>query len=332
MLETFAPGEIADAADFQARVVARCQPAILRGLARDWPLTDAAASSSQRLLAYLHGLDAGATAEAFVGDRAIAGRYYYDSDLTAFNFSRLSAPLATIVARIVATAGVPDEPTIYAGSLPTDLYLPTFATDNAMPLVPASARPRLWIGHGSTVACHHDNFDNLACVAAGRRRFTLFPPDAIGDLYVGPIDHTMAGQPVAMAVGAPPDDPRFPRFGAARARALTVELEPGDALYLPKLWWHQVEALSPLNILVNYWWDASATGPDTPYTAMLLAIATIAERPPAERAAWRAFFDHYAFRPDGHPLAHLPEERHGILAAGRRGQLRAAVMRLLRGA
>lgn len=332
MLDVFVPGDIRDAADFSVRVVERCRPAILRGLVREWPLAVAAARSPGALRDYLHGLDTGGIAEAFVGDRAIAGRYYYAANLTDFNFRRIKEPLATIVERIVATAEMEDGPSLYAGSLPADAYLPTFAADNAMPLVPAAARPRLWIGHGSTVACHHDNFDNLACVVGGRRRFTIFPPDAIGDLYVGPIDHTMAGQPVAMAVGAPPDDPRFARFAAARDRAMTFELEPGDALYLPKLWWHQVEALSPLNILVNYWWDAFAAGPDSPYTAMMLAIATIAERPLAERAAWRAFFDHYAFRPDGHPLAHLPAERHGILASGRQGQLRAAVMRLLRGA
>lgn len=330
MLEVFVPGEIRDAADFGVRIVEPCRPAVLRDLVRDWPVADAAARSPHDLLDYLHALDGGGVAEAFVGDRSIAGRYYYAANLADFNFRRITEPLATIVERIVTTAEREDGSSLYAGSLPIDAFLPTFAAENAMPLVPSSARPRLWIGHGSTVACHHDNFDNLACVVGGRRRFTIFPPDAIGDLYVGPIDHTMAGQPVAMAVGAP-DDPRFTRFTAARDRAITVELEPGDALYLPKLWWHQVEALSPLNILVNYWWDAFAAGPDSPYTAMMLAIATIAERPLAERAAWRAFFDHYAFRPDGHPLAHLPAERHGILAAGRQGQLRAAVMRLLRG-
>ena len=125
--------------------------------------------------------------------------------------------------------------------------------------------------------------------------------------------------------------PRFPRFAAARERALLVELEAGDALYVPKLWWHQVEATAPFNVLVNYWWDAFAAGPDSPYTAMLLAVAAIAERPEPERAAWRTYFDHYVFRTGGHPLAHLPDERHGLLGPGQHGRLRATVMRLLRG-
>jgi hypothetical protein len=143
----------------------------------------------------------------------------------------------------------------------------------------------------------------------------------------------MAGQPTSMAAGAAPGDPRYPRFEAVRGRALVAELEPGDALYIPKLWWHQVEATEPVNMLVNYWWDGFSAGPDAPYTTMLLAMIAIAERPAAERAAWRAFFDHYVFRPDGHPLAHLPEERHGILGPLRAnyGRIRATIMQILRG-
>ena len=144
----------------------------------------------------------------------------------------------------------------------------------------------------------------------------------------------MAGQPTSLAAGAAVGDPRYLRFAAARARAVTVELAPGDALYLPKLWWHSVEATAPFNVLVNYWWDGFSSGPDAPHTTLLLAMIAIAERPAPERAAWRAFFDHYVFRPDGHPLAHLPEAQHGILGplrAGNYGRIRALVMKLLRG-
>jgi hypothetical protein len=143
----------------------------------------------------------------------------------------------------------------------------------------------------------------------------------------------MAGQPVSLAASAAPGDARYPRFQKVREQALVAELGPGDALYMPKLWWHQVEATSSFNGLVNYWWDAFAAGPDQPNTAMLLAMIAIAERPPAERAAWRAFFDHYVFRPAGHPLAHLPPEQHGLLGPLKEnyGRIRARVMHLLRG-
>ncbi len=325
------PEMLTDPERFREAVMWPCRPVVLRGVARDWPLV----TGGEGALADQFGrFDAGRTAEMFVGPPAIGARYHYDDALTGFNFTRREATFRDGLAEILETAGRPDVPSLYMGSLPVEMYLPGIEATTPLPFVPANVRPRVWIGHRSVVACHYDTQDNVACVVAGRRRFTLYPPDAIGDLYVGPIDHTMAGQPVALAAGATPDDPRYPRFAAARDRALTVELAPGDGLYIPKLWWHQVEATGDVNVLVNYWWDGFAAGPDQPYTAMLLAMIAIAERPPAERAAWRAWFDHYVFRPDGHPLAFLPPERHGALgslSSGHYGRLRAIIMRLLRG-
>lgn len=319
---------------FAQTVSALCKPVVLRGLCRSWPVVEASARGWATLSAYLVRLDAGRAGQAFIGAPAIEGRYDYGDGPDGFNFDRGSLTLTQSLERIGAAAADPSQPSVYMGSLPADDFAPGFAAENPLEILPPLARPRLWLGNASRVACHYDSFDNLACVVAGRRRFTLYPPDAIGDLYVGPIDHTLAGQPISLAAGAAPDDPRYPRFAAAADRAIVVELGPGDALYLPKLWWHQVEALEPANLLVNYWWDAFAAGPDAPYVTMMLAMIAIAERPEAERLAWRAFFDHYVFRPDGHPLAHMPTERHGLLgplADGNYGRIRAIAMKLLRG-
>ena len=68
-----------------------------------------------------------------------------------------------------------------------------------MPLLSPDASPRIWLGTAANVSSHYDTFDNLACVIAGRRRFTLYAPELIGRLYIGPIDHTMAGPPVSLA-------------------------------------------------------------------------------------------------------------------------------------
>lgn len=311
-----------------------CQPVLLKGLCQDWPAVAAASRGWDELGAYLLAFDAGLKGEAFVGAPAIAGRYDYGDGPDGFNFTRQSLNLTETLARVGEAASDASLPSVYMGSLPADDYVPGFAADNLVDVLPALARPRLWLGNAGRVACHYDTFDNLACVVAGRRRFTLYPPDAVGDLYVGPIDHTLAGQPVSLAASAEPGDPRYPRFAAAAARAMVVELGPGDALYLPKLWWHQVDALEPANLLVNYWWDGFAAGPDSPYVTMMLAMIAIAERPEPERQAWRAFFDHYVFRTRGHPLAHLPPERHGLLgplAQGAYGRIRAIAMRMLRG-
>jgi len=330
------PAAIRDAgpAGFAQTVTADCQPVLLPGLCRHWPAVEASERGWEALSAYLAGFDAGRSGQVFIGAPAIAGRYDYGDGPEGFNFERASLTLAQALDRIGEAAADPSRASVYMGSLPADDYAPGFAADNSIDLLPPLARPRLWLGNASRVACHYDSFDNLACVVAGRRRFTLYPPDAIGDLYVGPIDHTLAGQPISLAAGAAPGDERYPRFAAAAPRAIVIELAPGDGLYVPKLWWHQVEALEPTNLLVNYWWDAFAAGPDAPYVTMMLAMIAISERPTAERLAWRAFFDHYVFRPQGHPLTHLPAERHGLLgplAAGNYGRIRALVMKMLRG-
>jgi len=322
-----------DADSFRRAVAEKCEPVVLRGLCADWPAAQAAQQSWEALADYLLQFDSGKPAQAFVGAPAIAGRYYYSDDLTGFNFERVDMPLRQAVERMSIAAEDPELPSVYFGSLPAEDHFPGFADDNGLAIVPAAIQPLLWAGNASFVSAHYDTFDNVACVVAGRRRFTLYSPDSIGNLYVGPIDFTLAGPPVGLAVGSEPGDPRYPNFEAVRDQALVAELEAGDALYLPKLWWHQVEATAPLNLLVNYWWDAFPAGPDAPYTTMMLAMIAISERPTGERKAWQAFFDHYVFRPNGHPLAHLPPEKHGMLGPLKEnsGRIRARIMRTLRG-
>ena len=320
---------------FQRDVVAGCRPVVLRGLIADWPVVQAARGSAARLKDYLAAFDVGSRVEAYLGNPAIGGKYYYASGLKGFNFERRMMKLLEALHVMMESLDRPEAPSIYVGSVPTGETLPGFAAANAMPLLGQGVSPRIWLGTRSNVSCHHDTYDNLACVVAGRRRFTLFAPELIGKLYVGPIDNTMAGAPVSLAASADgPQDGDFPLFEEIRQQALRLELEAGDALYLPKLWWHKVESLAPLNGLVNYWWDAFSAGPDAPYTSMLLAMIAIAERPAAERQAWKAFFDHDVFRTRGHPLAHVPAEQHGLLGPLKPenyARIRARVMHMLRG-
>src|SRR6267378_1581655 len=125
---------------------------------------------------------------------------------------------------------------VYVGSVPTGDCLPGFAADNLISFAASGAGPRMWLGTAANISSHYDTFDNLACVIAGRRRFTLYPPDLIGRLYVGPLDNTMSGPPVSLAASAPDgSEKQFPLFAEVREQALTAELGPGDALYLPKL-------------------------------------------------------------------------------------------------
>lgn len=329
--------EVADAQSwsaerFRREIVAECRPAVLRGLVAQWPLVKAVSPTALR--DYVLKFDRGGRMEAFFGAPSIAGKYYYGDELKGFNFERRAMRFADALDAMITGLDQPGSPSVYAGSIHIDEFLPGLSAENPMPLVPSSASPRIWLGHESNVSCHYDAFENIACVIAGRRRFTLYPPELIGSLYIGPIDNTMAGQPVSLAASSPRDDTKYPLFARVRDAALVAELEPGDAMFLPKLWWHQVEGIAPFNGLINYWWDAFAIGPDAPYTSLLLSMIAIAERPLKERLAWKTWFDHYVFRPNGHPLAHLPPEKRGILGPlkpDNYGRIRAWVMQLLRG-
>ena len=318
--------------DFPA-ILEGCRPLILRNQVAGWPVVEAGRKGPEAFCDYVLSFDRGLAMEAFFGPPEIRGKYFYESGFAAFNFERRQMPLAAAVKAVVESLGKAGSPSIYAGSVSIDDYLPGFTSANVLALLDGVS-PRIWIGHASNVSSHYDAMENIACVVAGTRRFTLYPPELIGKLYIGPIDCTMAGQPVSLAASSAPNAEKFPLFEPFRDSALIAELGPGDALFLPKLWWHQVEGTAPFNCLVNYWWDAFRSGPDAPYTAMLLAMIAIAERPPAERAAWKAWFDHYVFRSEGHPLRHLPPAEHGLLGPlkpDNYGRLRAYVMRLLRG-
>jgi hypothetical protein len=300
---------------FREEVVPAYRPLVLRGLVADWPTVQAAGSDGGAW-SLLSRFDRGRDAEAFLAPPETRGRYFYRDDMRGFNFERRVGPFGEIVRDILALADRADAPAIYIGSVPTAEVLPGFEASHQMPLLPTQlAAPRIWVGNRSEVSAHFDLSDNIACVVAGRRRFTLFPPDQVANLYVGPLDHTMAGQPASMAPLHSPDHDRYPRFAEALGSAMTAELEPGDAIYIPTLWWHHVEALSPFNILVNYWWEDLPQRAGEAFEAMVHAILGIAHLPPERRRAWRAMFDHYVFREEGDPVAHLAPEHRGILAS-----------------
>jgi hypothetical protein len=172
----------------------------------------------------------------------------------------------------------------------------------------------IWIGNRTTATAHFDFSNNIACCLVGRRRFTLFPPEQVANLYPGPFQPTPGGQVVSMVDFRDPDFARYPRFREALASAEVAELEPGDALFYPAMWWHHVEALDAFNVMINYWWNVSPAFVDTPMTTLLHGILSLRDRPDQEKQAWRALFDYYVFGDPELPAAHLPEHARGALA------------------
>ena len=309
------------------------EPVLLRGLVAHWPAAQAGARSGIQAAAYLRQLWRGAMVGLLIGPPEIDGRFFYNHDLSGFNFRRETGRLDEVLDTLVQLAAVPRPPALYVGSTTVDTCLPGFQADNHLGFGPRNPLASVWLGNRSRIAAHFDLPDNLACVVAGRRRFTLFPPDAVDDLYVGPLDFTPAGQAISLVDFAQPDMARFPRFTQALARAQVAELGPGDAVFIPSLWWHHVEALESFNVLVNYWWRQSPEHMDSPMAALFLALMTVRDLPAVQRQAWRTLFEHYVFGADDHTAAHVPPPARGALAPmddERSARLRAELIRRLK--
>ncbi|AHE57317.1 cupin-like domain-containing protein [Sphingomonas sanxanigenens] len=303
-----------------AALIAAGEPAILRGVARDWPIVAAARRSTAEAIGSLKRFEGDRPVTAYTGAPEIGGRFFYDATLTGLNFTAARVKLGDVLDRIAAGSGAAaaDAPALYIGSTDLDLYLPGFRAENDLPLGPIAAHAPLasiWIGNRTVAAAHYDISNNIACCVAGRRRFTLFPPDQIANLYPGPLEPTPGGQVVSMVDPAAPDLARYPGYRDALAAAVVAELEPGDALIYPALWWHQVEALCDFNILVNYWWNDAPAHADNPQASLLHALLSLRDRPAAEKAAWHALFDYYVFGAGERAGAHLPDQARGALAA-----------------
>ena len=291
------------------------EPAVLRGVAKTWPAVALANQSTTAIADYLKNLDRGAIGEMFVGDKAIDGRYFYSDDLRGMNFKRKKEHFRSAIDKIVQFANENSEQTAYLGSMPVFSSIPDFVNENSIPFLDKRIEPRIWLGNKTTVSSHYDLSHNIACVVSGQRKFTLISPHQIKNLYVGPLEFTIAGQPVSMANLENPDFDKHPKFAEALETAQEAVLEPGDAIFIPTLWWHHVKSLSPFNVLVNYWWNDNVPGQGDPFEALIHGIYAIRNLPDSQRSAWREIFEHYIFNPNiSESSEHLPNDFKGILA------------------
>ncbi|MET0518785.1 MAG: cupin-like domain-containing protein [Burkholderiaceae bacterium] len=301
---------------FERELVPAYQPVVLRGLVKTWPLVTQGLAGLEPCLQYLLGFDKGEPVDALLARPEPARAFGYKPELDGFNFARDKRPYAALFEQLWRYSHFAEPPSLAAQSALVSAALPGLELANRCPLLAAGVAPRIWIGNRATVPAHFDDSHNLACVAAGRRRFTLLPPQCAPLLYLGPPDYAPTPAPMSVVPDLhTADRARFPLLDEALEQALVAELEPGDALYIPPLWFHQVQALAPhLNVLVNYWWrpDAAPQRPDDLHLAALrLAMLALRHLPDGEREGWRALFSHYVFGARSEALAHIPAaQRH----------------------
>jgi hypothetical protein len=295
------------------------QPAILKGVVRDWELARTGAESPASAMEYIAKFDGGRPVVGYTAAPEVGGRFFYNADVTGLDFEAKRVALGEFLDRIKAHLDDPEPPAFYIGSTDVDLFLPGLAAQNHLELGDPMFEGNppvvsIWIGNRTIATAHFDFSNNIACCLVGRRRFTLFPPGQVANLYPGPFQPTPGGQVVSMVDFRAPDFERYPRFRDAVASAEVAELEPGDALFYPAMWWHQVEALDRFNVMVNYWWNISPAFIDTPMTTLLHGILSLRDRPAQEKRAWRGLFEHYVFGDGESAAEHLPDHARGILA------------------
>jgi Cupin-like domain len=294
------------------------QPAVLRGLVGGWRSVALGRSSPPAIVDYLRRLDNGTPVDAIMTPPEAQGRIFYDEGMTGFNFVRNRLSISSVAEQVLRYAGLARPPAVAVQSALIPQCLPGFTADNPLPLLEADVQPRIWLGNAITTPTHLDEWHNIGCVVSGRRRFTLFPPEQIANLYIGPLDFAPTGAPMSLVRLHEPDFERFPKFREALAASQSAVLGPGDAIYIPPLWWHHVESLDPFNLLVNYWWHVqggAAVGALSGFDGLRVAMLNLRSLPAPARAAWRSLFEHYVFGDQTGVTGHIPPHRHGLLGA-----------------
>jgi hypothetical protein len=297
-------------------VIASGKPTVLRGLVATWPAVGQGRASASALVGYLRRFDNGGHVDAIMTPPEINGRIFYNENMDGFNYLRNRLPLSAVAEQALRYSTFARAPAVVAQSALIRDCVPGFLAENRLALLDEAVSPRIWLGNAVTTPTHLDEWCNIACVVSGRRRFTLFPPEQISNLYVGPLDFAPTGAPVSLVRLSEPDFARFPRFRDALAAAQTADLGAGDALFIPPLWWHNVESLDSFNVLVNYWWHAGVDvrhDCGSAFDCLLHGILAIRGLPAETRKAWSALFEHYVFGAPQGVTAHIPVARHGVL-------------------
>lgn len=305
--------------DIPLELIEARKPVVLKQLVGDWPLVVAGRESDKAAAEYLKYFYNGRPTIVCKIASEHRGRLFYDESLEMLQYESYKGRIDDTLDAILDTLVQPASPGLYIASNNIDTHLPGLGVDNSL-IIPGQEHSAMgspivsvWIGNATTASCHFDALDNIACCVAGRRKFTLFPPHQIHNLYPGPLEPTPGGQVISLVDFRDPDHVKFPRFAEALSHACVAELEPGDALYIPSMWWHHVESLGALNLLINYWWNEASSHMISGMTALYAAMLGVRDKPKHEREGWKALFNYYIFDGPEPPQEHIPEGAQGFL-------------------
>lgn len=292
-------------------VAAGFSPVLLKGAVSHWPAVQKAKSSVAELQQYLLEFDTNLPLFAFEADASIAGRLFYSHDFEGMNYQKVHYSLEQIFANLNSHQSAVYKPALYVGSTNVDRHFPGFSTDNTLDIGNDNKITNIWLGNQSNVSTHSDFPDNFACCVSGKRQFTLFPPEQLENLYIGPLDFNPAGPAISFVDHQNPDFDIYPKYALALEHAITVELLPGDVLFIPSMWWHQVCSKDDFNVMVNYWWKKTPVFQPSPMEALNYALLTISDLPDEQKKIWQNMFNYYVFGEGD--FSHIPDKIKGSL-------------------
>lgn len=283
-------------------------PVLLKQQIANWPIVQMAQQSLSCLKAYLSRFDSGLEMLTFALEKRFNGRIFYNDDFSGMNFNKLTMSLSSFFSAIAKKHN-----TLYMGSTNVQKYFPGLLDENELEfgISKTDTVANLWLGNQSLIAAHFDFPNNFACNLCGTRVVTLFPPEQVDNLYIGPLDFNPAGPAISLVDPDAPDFDKYPKYQQAIAASVEFVLEPGDVLFIPSMWWHQIRACSDFNLLMNYWWKPTPAWMPSPMQALNLALMSMKRLPAEQKQAWQHLFKQFVF--EDRNFAHIPHSALGVL-------------------
>jgi hypothetical protein len=214
--------------EFMSRYVIGCRPVVLTGVANDWPAL--VRWSPQDLKSRFGQIEVEVQAERENNPR-------YEQEKLAH---RRSLRLADFVDQVLA-GGPTNDYYLTANNeiLRQPGFAPLLADIGPLPRLcdrdTLAARSSFWFGPGGTVTpLHHDTIMLFHTQIFGRKRWRFISPLQTPRLY----NHHNLFSAVDLDA---PDFVRHPDFDGVTV--LDVIAGPGDTVFLPLGWWHQVTSL-----------------------------------------------------------------------------------------
>ena len=109
-------------------------PWVARGYLSKWPVVQHAKQGSENALSYLAGFYEGRPVSAFLAEPETNGRFFYNEDVTGFNFVQVDTRLDQVFSKLLSLENEPNPPSLYVGSTQTSVWLPGFNEAHPLPM------------------------------------------------------------------------------------------------------------------------------------------------------------------------------------------------------